>query len=88
MDTVNIIIAACVTIFSLGLLVISLLSYNKTKNIKLIFVSMVFLILLIRGFLFSLSLFNNQFESFVQITYVGLLDLAILLLLFTATLKR
>lgn len=88
MDTINIIIAACVTVFSLGLFFISIISYYKTRNVKLFFVSLVFLILLIRGLLFSLSIFNEGFESFIKITYVGLFDLVILLLLFSATLKR
>lgn len=88
MDTVNISIAACVTVFSLGLLFISLLSYHRTKNIKLLFVSLVFLVLLIRGILLSISLFNEQLKPLVTMPYVGLLDLTILTLLFIATLKR
>ena len=88
METINIIIAACVTVFSLGLLFISLLSYHRTKNIKLLFVSLVFLVLLIRGILLSISLFNEQLKPLGTMPYVGLLDLTILILLFIATLKR
>ena len=88
MDTVNIVIAACVTVFSLGLLFISLLSYHRTKNIKLLFVSMVFFVFLIRGILLSASVFNEQLESLVTMPYVGMLDVIMLVLLFIATLKR
>lgn len=88
METVNIIIAASVTVFSLGLLIISLISYNRSKNLKLLFVSLVFLILLIRGFLLSFNLFTEDFGTFVTMPFAGFLDLLILIFLFIATLKR
>jgi len=88
MDTLNIIIAACVTVFSLGLLCISLFSYHRTKNLKLVFVSLVFFVFLIRGILLSISVFNNKYESLISMPYVGLIDLTMLILLFIATLKR
>ena len=88
MEIVNIIIAACITVFALGLFIVSLLSYHRSKNIKLLFVSFVFLVLLIRGTLLSVSLFNEQLEPFVIMPYAGFLDLIILILLFIATLKR
>jgi len=88
METINIIIAACITVFALGLLIISLLSYQKSKNLKLLFVGIVFLVLLLKGILLSISLFNPQLESFIAMPYAGLLDLTVLLLLFIATLKR
>jgi len=88
MDTVNIVIAACVTVFSLGLLFISLISYHRTKNIKLLFVSIVFFVFLIRGILLSVNVFNEQLESLITMPYVGMLDLIMLVLLFIATLKR
>jgi len=88
MEPINIIIAASVTVFSLGLLIISLISYNRSKNLKLLFVSMVFIILLIRGFLLSYSLFTEDFDMFVTMPFTGFLDLLILIFLFIATLKR
>ena len=88
METINIIIAACVTVFSFGLLIISLVSYNRSKNLKLLFVSMVFLILLLRGLLLSISLLIDDFDTFVTMPFSGLLDLFILVFLFIATLKR
>jgi hypothetical protein len=88
MDILNIIIAACITVFSLGLLIVSLLSYTRTKNIKLIFVSIVFLLFFIRGILLSAGVFNEELESLITMPYVGMLDLIMLILLFIATLKR
>ena len=88
MEMESIVIEACITIFSLGLLVVSLLSYRKYKNTKLLFVSLVFLVFLLKGILFSLGLFNAQIAGIVSNPYTGLFDLVVLVLLFIATLKR
>ena len=87
MEIQEIVISAFVTIFSVGLLVVSLASYRKYKNIKLLFVSLVFLVLLIKGILLSLSLFY-EIGILNSTLYTGLFDLIILVLLFLATLKR
>ena len=88
MGTESIFINACITIFSLGLLIVSLMSYRKYKNAKLLFVSIVFLVFFVKGIVFSLSLFIKQFVDIASNPYIGLFDLAILILLFMATLKR
>jgi hypothetical protein len=88
MELESIVIDACVTIFALGLLVVSLLSYRKYKNAKLIFVSLIFLVFFIKGIMLSLSLFSEQLTFILSNPYVGLFDLVILVLLFIATLKR
>ena len=91
MEIEGIIISASITIFSLGLLFVSLASYKKFKNTKLLFISFVFIVLLIKGILFTLVLFFQDLtfiNSFLYSIYGGLFDLAVLLLLFIATLKR
>jgi hypothetical protein len=88
MDIQSIIISAFITIFSIGLLLVSLASYRKYRNMKLLFVSIVFLIFFIKGVLFSLGLFYEDLLTFVSIPYTGVFDLIILILLFLATLKR
>jgi len=88
MEIQDIIISAFVTIFSFGLLVVSLASYRKYKNLKLLFISIVFLALLIKGILLSLSLFSDEIIMLNSVFYTGLFDLIILILLFMATLKR
>jgi len=88
MEIYDIIISAFITIFSVGLLAVSLASYKKYKNVKLLFVSLVFLVLLIKGILLSLSLFTEELVVFTSIPYAGMFDLIILILLFIATLKR
>ena len=84
----DIIISAFITIFSVGLLLVSLASYKKYKNLKLLFVSLVFLVLLIKGILLSIGLFFEDLTILNNITYNGLFDLVVLILLFVATLKR
>lgn len=91
MEIEGIIISAVVTIFSVGLLVVSLLSYKKYKNVKLLFISLVFIVFLIKGILFSLSLFYPSFTELDMMLfsiYSGMFDVVVLILLFVATLKR
>ena len=88
MQIESVVLGACITIFSLGMLIVSLLSYRKYKNIKLIFVSSAFLIFFIKGIILSLSLFYEEMAVINSSTYTGILDLIILILLFMATLKR
>ena len=88
MEIELIIINACITIFSLGMLIVSLLSFNKYKNTKLLLVSIVFLIFFIKGLIFSFSLFYDNINNIISNIYIALFDLSILILLFMATLKR
>jgi len=88
MEIYEIVISALITIFSIGLLVVSLASYKKYKNLKLLFVSLIFGILLIKGILLSIGLFNEDYLFLNSMPYSGLFDLGILVLLFIATLKR
>ena len=88
MEIEGIIISAFITIFSLGLLTISFASYRKYKNPKLLFVSLVFVVFLLKGILLSVSLFYENIGNFLSETYIGIFDLIVLILLFIATLKR
>jgi len=88
MEIVSIVIDACITVFALGLLLVSLLSYRKYKNAKLLFVSLIFFVFFIKGIMLSLGLFNEQLSSLISSPYAGLFDLVVLVLLFVATLKR
>ncbi len=88
MDTVSIIISASVTVLAFGLLIVSLVSYLKNRNTKLIFISLVFTLFLVKGIFFSLSVFNGQFATGILIQYLGVFDLFILASFFLATLKR
>ena len=76
------------TIFSFGLWIISILSYRKSKNKKILFVSIVFLLFLLKGVLLSLSIFLIDLQEFLSITFFAVTDLLILIFLFVAVLKK
>ena len=82
------IVAVVAIAFSIGLFVVSLLSYKKYKNLKLLFVSLAFFVFFIKGMLQSISLFYEEITILNSTIYTGFFDLIILILLFIATLKR
>ncbi len=88
MDVQSIVISSFITIFSLGLLIVSLASYKKYKNVKLAFISLVFVVFLIKGIILSYELFFGEIEFFNTVINREVFDLVILILLFVATLKR
>jgi hypothetical protein len=88
MDAQTIFINACITILSTGMLILSLISYLKSKNQNLLFVLSAFLIFLTKGILLSLGLFFTQIALIAQNSLFGAFDVAILTLLFISTLKR
>lgn len=88
MEIINAVIGASITIFSLGLLWISLSSYRKYKNLKLLFVSIVFILFLLKGIILTINLFYEGLISISYDPFLGAVDLIMLLLLFMATLKR
>jgi hypothetical protein len=77
-----------ITIFSFGMIILSFLSYGRTKNFKILFVSIVFFLFFIKGILLSLSLFITDINDIISIPFLGLLDLFMIILLFIATLKK
>jgi hypothetical protein len=84
----SIVIFACISIFSLVLFLVSILSYYKYRKIKLLLISMVFLMFLSRSLLLSFSLFSAQVSAFIASPYIWLFDLLILLVLYITSLKR
>jgi len=87
MNVENIVISACITVFSAGLFGIAFASFRKYHNTKLLFVSCIFLVLLCKGLLMSLSIFIVELAPVSTMPYSGLFDLVLLLVLFVATLK-
>ena len=88
MEITQIIIYSCITVFSLGMFLVSLLSYKKYRNQKLLFISTAFFLFLMKGILLSLPLFIDGIKGMYPDAYREVFDLAILILLFAATLKR
>jgi len=88
METINIFISACVTVLALCLMFLTLSSYKKYKNQKLLFVVIVFFIFFMQGLILSLNLFyaNTIFSN--SDIYLGVMDILVLILLFIAMIKR
>jgi len=87
-EIVLISISAIITIFSLGLLLVSLASYRKYHNTKLLFVTFVFLVFLLQGILLSLNIFLEFLTNDLLVVGMSVVDTVVLVLLFLATLKR
>ena len=83
-----IILGAAITIVSFNLFLVSLLSFWKYRNIKLVFTSIIFFFFLIKGVLLSLSLFYEQLAPLQSMLYLWVFDLVILVLLYITSLKR
>jgi hypothetical protein len=86
MEIIGILLSASITMFSLGLFIISLISYLKYKNKKLLFVGIAFFVFLLKGIVLSANAFFEEFTMFTVL--FSLMDLVILVVLFVATLKR
>lgn len=86
-DIINIILAAFVTIFSVGLLLVSMASYKKYKNTKLLFVSLVFVLFFVKGILLTMNVFGYEIP-WDWIVISSIFDVLVLAFLFVATLKR
>lgn len=82
------IIYGFLTVFSIGLFIISFLSFLKSHNKKLLLVTGVFFLFIIKGLLLSISLFIEIPTEIISIQILSIFDLMVLLLLFMATLKK
>ena len=87
MQVIDLFVSASITMLSLGLLVLSLLGYRRSKNVKMLLVSLVFLVFLIKGIIVSFSLFL-EITIFDSILNIWIFDLIILVLLYITSLKR
>jgi hypothetical protein len=88
MDLELILLSAAVTIFSLDLLVVSLLSYGRYRNNKLLFTSVVFFLFFIKGLYLSVNVYYETITDRTFIFVLGVADLLILILLYVTSLKR
>ncbi|KYK22965.1 hypothetical protein AYK25_06915 [Thermoplasmatales archaeon SM1-50] len=91
MDTIsliNIIFIGFTTVFSFGLLLISLNSYRKSRNRKLFFVNLVLLFFFIKTLFVSIMLFVAQIANNSTLFILEVFDLLILIFLFIAVLVK
>ena len=82
------VVAALLAVLSLTLFIISLFAYSRSRNIRMGLVSGAFLLFFCQGVLFGLQLFYQIMSSGMFYTVIGLMSVAILLLIFSATFKR
>ena len=85
---VTFIFVGFITVFSLGLLIISFNSYGKSKNKKILFVSLVLLFFFLKTLFLSFMLFIAQIESNSILFALELFDLLILMFLYIAVLIK
>ncbi len=85
---VAVVLFGFLSVFSLGLLAVSLLSLKKSLNKKLFFVCLVFVVFFVKAVLLTLSLFVSDIADFISIPLLSGFDVLILVLLFIATLRR
>ena len=91
MDYIDITISASISMISLGLLVLAIISYRKYHNFKMLVLGIVFLLLLIKGILFTVTIFYPDItvlNDFLFSRYSGMFDVLMLISLFVATMKR
>ena len=82
-------LAGCVVGFSLLLFITSLLSYTRLRHLRFAYISVAFLLFLIKGILSLTGVAVEELKSTLAVPYQLLfLDLLILLLLYLAVAKR
>ncbi len=81
-------VAAGIIIISLALLPISLNSYRRTGNSKILFTFVAFLMFFFVGVALFFFQFTPDADPETYLSAIGLLNLFVLLLMYFATLKR
>jgi len=87
MSVLDLFISASITVLSLGLFILSILGYLKRKNTKMIFVSLVFLVFLVKGIILSLGVFSSEIIVLNSSFNPWIFDLVVLVLLYVTSLK-
>lgn len=87
MSVLDLFISASITVLSLGLFILSLLGYLRRKKTKMIFVSLVFLVFLVKGILLSLGIFSSEIIVLNSSFNPWIFDLVVLVLLYVTSLK-
>lgn len=87
MEYVEEIFTAWVTVFSLVLLIISLISYRRTASRKMLYVCLAFGAFFVKGMFITYLLFFGS-SAISPNVITGLFDVIILLLLYYVALKR
>jgi hypothetical protein len=70
------------------MLVISLLSYRRTRAKNILLVSLIFALFLAESIVLTLGIFLIDIRTIISTTFFVLIDLAIVALLFVCTFRR
>jgi hypothetical protein len=87
MVSLEYIIFPVITLFAVTLIIASLLAYQKSKNKKMLFLTFVFILFVIKGLLISIDLFIDVFTLHQLFTFGGILDAFAMVTLYLLTLK-
>ncbi|MEW5760940.1 MAG: hypothetical protein AB1779_09260 [Candidatus Thermoplasmatota archaeon] len=77
-----------ITIFAATLLIISYISYKRTANRKLLYVSLAFFVFFIKGLILSFSLYYPKILRIEADLYTILPDILILAFLYLSIMRR
>ena len=81
-------IAAGVTVFAAALTAIGVMAYRRTRDRKLLAVTVAFALFLAQGVILSVTLFTQTLDLLGLFLIFGGFDFAILALMYAATLRR
>lgn len=82
------ILIGCLVGLSLILLLVSLVSYRRTGNSRLLLVSGAFLVFMVKGVLMLAFLFLQSLSESTELLVLVLMDLVIILFLYFAIAKK
>lgn len=89
------ILIPCILILALSLLIIASLSYKRTRNEKILVITIAFACFFVKGLILSIGLYNGMLSSdslppsfVIPFDFLLFLDFLILLLLYFAVFKR
>lgn len=82
------IIFPIITVFAIALTVLAVLAYKKSKKNNMLFLSVFFLLFMIKGLMISIDLFYDYTAIYWMFILGGILDAFALLLLYITTLKE
>jgi hypothetical protein len=88
MEYIDLAITASITMLAFGLFTLSVVNYYKRRNSRLLFLSVVFLVFLIKEVLISFRLFDYRVPIVDTTLNLWLFDILILVLLYIGTIKR
>jgi len=82
------ILISCLLVLTTVMLVISVLSYRRTRGKRILLASLMFTLFLIESVVLTLGIFFIEIRAMISTTFFVLIDLAIVVLMFVGTYRR